>query len=115
MSIIDLTSQTTKDSYPSETIPYINLTAQFYLRLFISERDMLDLNLLVRTGVFVGLNKLLIFLTFEDFYSKVFSKLRHLTRPPKLERAEPGLSSITEPGLKQSKVRPLIHKIEVCS
>ena len=34
--------------------------AKFYLRLFISERDMLALNLLVRTGVFVGLNTFLL-------------------------------------------------------
>ena len=31
-----------------------------------------------------------------------------LTRPPKFERAEPGLSSITEPGLNQLKVKAIL-------
>ena len=75
---------------------------------------MLDLNLLVLTGVFVGLHKLILhadhhcLLRKTEIYSiHVFLKVRHpadLTRPPKFERADPGLSSITDPGLKQSEV-----------
>ena len=82
-------------------------TTQFYLRLFISERDMLALNLRVRTGVFVGLHTFLLLADFRGKLSFIPRKLyfwswgipTDLTRPPKFERAEPGLSSITEPGL----------------
>ena len=42
------------------------------------------------------------------FYFSSRGTLTDLTRPPKFERAEPGLSSITEPGLKQSDVKAIL-------
>ena len=46
-------------------------------------------------------------------YSWSWGTPTDLTRPPKFERAEPGLSSITEPGLKQSEVKAnLVYKMK---
>ena len=62
------------DFYHVVTVYILITLGHFYLRLFISERDMLALNRLVRTGVLVGLRSFIYY----------FAKLRLWLRSKRL-------------------------------